>query len=241
MPTFLPTAVKTLFESCERRVKEAQSDQRKGEQGEWWKKDEKKVNFDSSTTGKKSKTHEHRDGLLTSRLLAVVGVLGLSNLVVKALGNGDGEVVIHLVKPLNHGLLHLTTVAVSELERERLGHVSLFDLGERVVEELSLRVVVGELGRALLGPDALDLVRREGHRLGVDLGVLGGDGVARSVVLPLAVRDLASVGRLEAVGVVVRSSLDPVLRLAVASGRDEGADSSVDGKRREVGSAESRD
>jgi len=70
------------------------------------------VAAEASEQLKARKTHEHGDGLFSIRLLAVVGVLGLSNIVVEALGDGDGELVVHPVETVYHGLLHLTAIAL---------------------------------------------------------------------------------------------------------------------------------
>lgn len=63
------------------------------------------------------------------------------------LGHGCGEIDVDIAEAGDQVLVHSRVVAVIELETERSSKMDLFDVGERVVEKLSLAEVFPKLGR----------------------------------------------------------------------------------------------
>lgn len=103
--------------------------------------------------------------------------------------------------------------------------------------------MLGELFGALLSGDTFDVVRRRRTVLGAMVRRVPKGFNSRlktGVILTLSVRR-SSVGRFEAVGIVVRTSRNSMLSDAIAGSRDEGADRAVDRQAGEVGSAEARE
>jgi hypothetical protein len=105
------------------------------------------------------------------------------------------QLEINLADPLTHTVVHDRVVAVVKLERKRIHGMHLFGLGERVVEKLSLVLVLSELLALRAGLDASDLCReinigaflcrRRRYCLKAVRPVVGlalGDGVAHGAV-----------------------------------------------------------
>jgi len=178
--------------------------------------------------------------LSTIGLLSSVRLLRLRNFDVESFGDSESEVMVDLIPSHDVAFLDLTIVAASQLELSSLDDVLLFDFGERVPEELSVRDVFVESFRAKTASNSLDFVRCESESVGLDGGKLI-DGCCTDPVLIFPVGCGPSVWSFGAIGVVVGSSRDTVLRLTVTNSRDEGANGSIDGKRREVDGTKSRD
>lgn len=195
---------------------------------------------DASTDSRETVVRgEEGERLRSIRLLPKVRLGRLGNFDVECLGDGDGKVMINFVPAQNVALLHSSVVATTKLELSGTDNVLVFDLGERVPEELGVRDVLVEALGTKATSDSLDVVRREGEAVGIDRRELF-NRRRTEPVLSFAVRD-RSVRGLETVRVIVRSGRNASLVLAVTDRRDEGANGSIDRERGEVHASEARD
>lgn len=93
--------------------------------------------------------------------------------------------------------------------------------------------------RPLPSPPSLDLVRSRSEYIRIDLQIVQQLCFTRSVILSFAM-SRSSIGSFESIRVVMRSYGNSMLSSSVARGRDEGAERTIDGERREVDPSQTR-
>jgi hypothetical protein len=149
----------------------------------------------------------------------VVLDLWLRNLDVERRRNSEGELVGDVVPAEDVALLDDGVVAATKLEDGSTDNVLVLRLREGVPEQLCMVVMLVEALRTETTTGTLELVRREGEDVGVDLGELGDGSLVLDKVLLVLTVGAADGRNLEAVGRVVGSGRDAVLVLAVADCR----------------------